>query len=315
MEYLKKKDQISNSESCHMVRSGLLITTLCNLHCKQCGAYIPYLKDGRHSSVEEIQDILQRYFKIVDHVEKFSITGGEPLLHPQLPKILQCMIPYLKQCDEIVLFSNGTIVPDQDVLAAAKLLGSKFSFVFDNYGKNISKKIPEINQVMKNEEIFYFIRNYTEEDPHCGGWVDLGQFKEVWKSDEEAIHIFSKCAYPQKLKFCFSIFQNGIMCENSYYKNCHERGLLKDNDHEFINLYDDSLTIEQQREKIRALYQINVLTACKYCTGMCDDSQRFVPGQQLTAQEMEYVKLGARNYHELITMKINLNNKTIGEKG
>lgn len=57
-------------------RTVLNITTYCNLKCKHCLAFIPYYKNPKHMVFEEAQLILEMYFKVVDSVEHFTVTGG-----------------------------------------------------------------------------------------------------------------------------------------------------------------------------------------------------------------------------------------------
>ena len=83
---------------------------------------------------------------------------------------------------------------------------------------------------------------------------------------------------------------------------CHEYGVTQGNSNEYINLLDDSLTVEEQRQKIKNIYARKSLSACAYCNGMCENSPRFTPAVQLTAEELRCVKDGARSYSEVCAM-------------
>lgn len=61
-----------------LYHSGLTITQKCTLKCKLCAGYSPYYNPQPHYSINRLSEILRRYFSIVDYVEKFTITGGEP---------------------------------------------------------------------------------------------------------------------------------------------------------------------------------------------------------------------------------------------
>lgn len=67
---------------CKIEKFCLDITSVCNLKCKRCAPYAPYVKSPKHYSLELLEKILNRSFEIIDYIERFSITGGEPLLHP-----------------------------------------------------------------------------------------------------------------------------------------------------------------------------------------------------------------------------------------
>ena len=60
------------------------ITTHCNARCAFCDIY---LKKGEHANPEDVDQNLKDLKKI--GVRFIDFTGGEPLLHPQLPDILK----------------------------------------------------------------------------------------------------------------------------------------------------------------------------------------------------------------------------------
>ena len=77
---------------------------------------------------------------------------------------------------------------------------------------------------------------------------------------------------------------------------------ITDNYEEYIDLFDSTLSVEEQRQKIRNIYQKKSLSACAHCQGMCDDSQRFPPAQQLTKQELLCIKAGAKTLFDVREM-------------
>ena len=61
------------------------------------------------------------------------------------------------------------------------------------------------------------------------------------------------------------------------------------NPDEYIDLSDDSVSCEQNKEKIRKILNGSMLSSCLYCNGMCDDSPRFKPAEQLTFEEIKEI--------------------------
>lgn len=286
-----------------MERVTIDITYKCSLKCKLCGTYSPYMHETvQHEyPVENWIKVIDNYFKIVDYVKMFTISGGEPLMYPYFPSVIRHLKKYSKQIGEIQVATNGTIVPNQNVLDACKDFGEKLYFIVDNYGPNVSTKIEEIDDRMTAQNIRHIIRNYTKDNPHCGGWVDFGCLtKERLKTQEEAEQLFAKCTFPQKLHFCFPITKTEMWpCPPARRRK--QLG-LSDDYSEYIDLLDDTLSIEQQREKIKAIYEKKVLSACAYCNGQCEDSERFIPGEQLTGEEFKCVQAGAKSYSEVLAM-------------
>ena len=292
-------------ENFTMERVTCNITCACNLKCRLCGAYIPYLRNGGQDMKKEYPlehwiKILDRYFQIVTHVNVLAISGGEPLLYPALPDFIYHLKQYQNAIGRIQIVTNGTIVPSQDVLNAAQKLGSQLYFNGDNYGE-VSSAVKQLDTLLALHEIPYIIRNYTKENPHCGGWVDFGGLTEqIHSTREETEEVFSKCANAQRIHFCFLIAGGEMWpCDPARRRRYLAPSV---DDTEYLDLSDTSLSIEEQREKITAIYAKKSLSACWYCNGLCDDSVRVVPGEQLNQEELACIKAGARSYQEVLSM-------------
>lgn len=250
--------------------------------------------------IENWEKVLDRYFEIVDRVGTMTITGGEPLTYPDFPALLRQLKKYSEQIGKIQVATNGTVVPQQGVLDESKRFGEKLYFIVDNYGPEVSPKIEEIDRAMTGENVPHIIRNYTKDDAHCGGWVDFGGLTTKRLTDEEAEQLFAKCAYAPEHESCFPI-TGGEMWPCAAARRRKQLGLSNDCS-EYIDLLDDSLSIEEQREKIRTIFEKKSLSACAYCSGLCEDSVRIAAGEQLTREELDCVKAGARSYEEVLSM-------------
>ena len=123
--------------------------------------------------------------------------------------------------------------------------------------------------------------------------------EKIFDSEEEIQANYLKCANPQKLK-CFPI-TGAEMWPCSAARRRKELGFPVDAS-EYINLLDDTLSIEVLRKKIRSFYARKYFSACAYCSGMRDDSERFIPAEQITVYENECIKAGARSYSEVVRM-------------
>ena len=281
-----------------MYQTGIAITMACNLKCRLCSNYAPYYARPPYHSLNYLKEMMRRYFTVVTCVRKLMFTGGEPLLHPALGALIEDICQYRDRIDIFGVITNGSLVPSREVLDAAKGFGKKFHFLIDDYGPGLSAKTMEISALLDSQGIRYILRNYTPDNPHCGGWVDFGDLSEKkCGTQEEAEALYTKCAYPQKLHFAFDLV-DGAMYPCGPSRRCRELGIAVE-DSEYIDLFDDSLTVEAQREKIAAIYQKKSLAACAYCNGMHGNSPRFQPGQQLTPGELDEVRRGARFYADI----------------
>lgn len=270
-----------------MKRVCLQTSLACNLNCRLCGAYAPYAKDKGVPTIAQMVEWTSNYFDLVDFVELFAITGGEPLLYKKLPEYFGSLSQFKEKIGHIEIYTNGSIVPSPDLIKAIKGSRQEVIFKVDNYGSDLSDKISEISSVLDGEGIKYSVRDYYSDSMHCGGWVDYGDPVKIIHSPKEAEDIFKKCIQPNILKYCFTIFKNLLFPCSQVYRRIDLGQAVDYND--YIDFTDPELSIEQQRQKIQSMYT-RCLETCAYCKGMCDDSPRFKPAEQLSKEEIYQIK-------------------------
>lgn len=261
----------------------------CNLNCKLCGTGSPYYINPKIISLDRLKETVDRFFLIASYVEKFSISGGEPLLYKDLPLYVDYLSGYGERIGTLEIVTNGTIVPSEALLESLMRLRTRFCFIIDNYGLKLSKKVDEIDKLLATKGIPYRILNYTQTDTYYNGWVDFGDLsvKKLHTKEEIEEHC-GKCAHSQKLKWCFPTI-DGLMYPCPPAQRCVELGSVN-NYNEYIDLFDDALSVEDQRQKIQAIYSGKSLEACAWCNGLREDSQRFMPAEQLSAEEIRAIR-------------------------
>lgn len=275
------------NEKLVLEKTGLTVSLKCNLRCKLCAAYSPYFSKEPTAYVGELMSYVKNFFKIVDHVELFSITGGEPLIYPHLSELFEELLAYSDRFDLTEIYTNGTVVPDKKLLAVLKKYGKKFRrFVVDHY--EVSTKIDEISDTLKANNIPFEIREYNSQNNHCGGWIDYGSLTEVIHNPKESEALFAKCAYPQKMGFC-NVIKHGLLipCGPIYRRISLGQKVSSD---DYVDLMDETVSVEMQRQKIVNINNAKVLETCAYCNGIYDDSPRFMPAEQLTEEDFQKIK-------------------------
>jgi cyclic pyranopterin phosphate synthase len=100
----------------------LSVTDLCNLRCRYCMPLQGAVKRPREDilSFEEITRVVAAFIRL--GVRSVRITGGEPLVRKDLPRLIG-MLHQLKGLEEILLTTNGILLKDQ--AAALKASGLK----------------------------------------------------------------------------------------------------------------------------------------------------------------------------------------------
>jgi len=81
----------------------------CNLGCKCCNAFSPIIEKC-HANIEIIKKDLTRLAKLTGgKLKSLTVSGGEPLLNPQLPEILE----YARKCFpeiRLQIITNGALL-------------------------------------------------------------------------------------------------------------------------------------------------------------------------------------------------------------
>lgn len=234
----------------------LTVTTKCTLRCKECCAFVPYVKEP---CLYDSEEIMSDFFAVLDAMGKFRVVnfyGGEPLLHPELGKMIS-KLKNEKRIERVSIITNGTIVPNEELLVA--LREEKRSLIrISDYG-SLSSKRNEIISVLKQNDIAYEITNYKywEKNNVIGIYDD---------SEEELTKKFLRC------RLCnFFVLQNRkvyICGAASAVDNIGAFPVMEDN---YVDLRKYAYSSVLLREKLISYVErtgmIPYLDACKYCSG------------------------------------------------
>jgi len=95
------------------LRLSIHLVDHCNLNCKGCDNFSPLADEIIHS-VESLERDFKRINTLATgKIDSIRLQGGEPLLHPELLKILEFAGKYFGQAD-LKLVTNGTLLLNQN---------------------------------------------------------------------------------------------------------------------------------------------------------------------------------------------------------
>ena len=66
---------------------GILVTTYCNLNCRNCADLIPK-RCSVHYPLQDVIEDLTRILENVSAIEEVLVIGGETLLYPWLEEVI-----------------------------------------------------------------------------------------------------------------------------------------------------------------------------------------------------------------------------------
>lgn len=132
-----------------------VITTYCNLNCKNCCALMSYYKKPFHYKVEDIEINLAKLNKC-SKFKNIQLIGGETLLHPDINRIIK----YISTLDfnDISIYTNCTVIPNdfEDVL---KILDDRFTICLTQYGDK-SKCFNQLVELCEKYNVRYEINGF-----------------------------------------------------------------------------------------------------------------------------------------------------------
>ncbi|MBP2662126.1 MAG: radical protein [Firmicutes bacterium] len=264
--------------SCH-------VTSKCNLRCNKCSAYIPELyalPSIPMYTLEQMKNSFKVYFEMVESVRMISLSGGEPFLFSELDKLVDFLLTYEDRFKKLEIFTNGTL-PVSDNLLNSSVKNEKISFLIDNYGPAVSKKVDAVEEALKNAGISFKTRKYYGSDVHMNGWHDYGISSEKKANAAEAKFRYEKCYGGVNGNMLCTIFGTRLfLCPLAEVGR--RIGRIPLNDTLFIDLSEEKTSIEEKLDRFRSMLAVDYNPACAYCngSGVYDNEPRYTPGEQLT---------------------------------
>jgi tetratricopeptide (TPR) repeat protein/organic radical activating enzyme len=227
-----------------------VVTTRCNLKCRDCANLMQYYKTPAHINTGTILRSIDRVFQFIDFIVDVNLLGGEPLLNSDLSKILDKIGEYRTKIRTLNITTNGTILPRRELFDA--LIRNNAMMTVSDYGELSGKRSQLIALLRENGIGVKDLKGQMWNTPHtfC---------KNLTRQQQEIAQTFKTCAAQcmevmnGKLSYC--VFQ--AHAENLY--------AIPESDYESLDLFDENLTKEAVRE---LCYPSRPLLACRYCTSM-----------------------------------------------
>lgn len=257
---------------------ALHVTKRCNLLCKLCAQKCFLYRTPDHPSLEDLKRYATGYFNLADYTYKFDLTGGEPLLRDDLPELLDYLYGFRKQFGRLRFNTNGTVIPNEKLIGVLHRYGNGAEFLIDHY--RASTHVEELVDVCEKNNIPYVVRDYHSETPYMDGWADFGDFQEKREADYSC---FTRGKYTDVVGGKLHLCDRQVVYANFGYPKGN------DANGEYVDLLNGS-DKEEKREKLMHLWKLPALTACEYCNGRGKNSARYLPGEQLTPEELKTIR-------------------------
>jgi hypothetical protein len=221
---------------------------------------------------------IKEFFNVFDYAGRIEFIGGEALMYPHLLDVVRYAVTFKERFGFLRITTNSTLVPRDDFLEYIRGCGVRFDFILDDYGAP-SKAHAEIIEKMERFGVPYRVDCYHGDAVHFNGWIDFGDHSDKNYSDAELENVFSHCTAAQKNPF-YAVF-NGQVHPCVYSLAGQNTGRLKPKPGEWIDLFDESMTLRRKKE-IAAGFLKTPFSACRHCNGFLTETAPRVPaGKQL----------------------------------
>ncbi|MCL2301211.1 MAG: hypothetical protein FWC27_13800 [Firmicutes bacterium] len=237
------------------------ITTRCTLNCDKCVARIPDIAGHADIPLHELVSNIRVLLSCVDLIYVFSLSGGEPFLHPDLDKIIWACANSGK-INEFSVQTNGTIIPEANVLVA--LREAKASVRISKYTPTLQPNVEKLKDILEESGIRYM---YGNDESWCDK-AGLGQLQAG-----SAQRRFGLCAEPmcmvymdKKLHLCA---ESAVLAKEQ---------LITDHTDDYIDLRNSDP--DTFAEQLHGLLHKRVISACSYCLGNTYKTPKVPPAVQ-----------------------------------
>lgn len=265
-----------------LLKIALILTHACTLRCKLCAERTPYYKTRYTPTIDRLKGQIERYFQFVDYTMKLDLSGGEPLTRRDLPEFLKFLLKFRNQFGRARIVTNGTIEIGDELIDALQKFDAQADVLIDCYsfrGELLSVNAEKNMERLNGAGIACTLRKQSEQDLHCGGWVDFGDFTKT-RSEEQTQKNYSSCAILNVIGGGARI-KNGIITPCAVTQQIADFGVLPLQEGEYVNLFDKNKTTDELRKMLIHMFSFSQLSTCRYCDGMRDDSKRFPPAEQV----------------------------------
>lgn len=244
-------------------------SNVCNLKCRDCLNFTPYIKQFECRELDEVCQDVDMFFRWIDFTFRFQISGGEPLLYPDLKGLIEYIgINYRDKIDVFETVLNGTIIPSDDVCESM----SKYhmTVILDNYTKEIRTDLNHRDEIIQKLE------------KHCVNWVDNTVDEwfdlDIFHTDNSNMNDKELTAYYDKCSNPWHFYEKGKIYACNFARFATKVGLNEELESGYFDL--TGLTEAKKIELLEFLLNYNDLgyvQLCKKCAGWAGCNPNKVP--------------------------------------
>lgn len=253
---------------------SFLPTTVCNLKCRHCLNFSPYIKEHQVRPLEQLVKDLDLLFSKIDTLLLLHLSGGEPFTYPYLAELLDYITHHYKdKLGRLEMTTNGTVVPSGRLLASMK--HAELYLTVDDYRDVLPRHRDRQDEILRLLNEFGISYRILKADT----WIDLAPFENPEKQmdEEELCKHFNRCSVP------WQEYRDGKLWLCNYAAYAEIAGIQRTGNYEYFDIA--AFRSENCRElaEFRLGYSENGYTEfCKRCHGFNNNLKAVPPAVQLS---------------------------------
>lgn len=239
----------------------VFLTNRCTLRCRYCAHLIPCY----HSSFEvPLNSIIASLEILIERnciIDSLILVGGEPFLYRELYDFLEWCTQHKEYFKEIIIITNGTVLPSEKLLNKIKELNVILRI--SDYA-DYSYKLEQLKVKCLEKGIPHFILKES--------WSDLGRGEKHSYTNERLKDIYANC--PMAFDF---LLLNGKLYRCSHAAHLQNLGIIHDYKEDYVDLLCSEDNVIE--DSLKQFLQLNFLSACQFCNGV-DSVHLIIPAEQ-----------------------------------
>ena len=261
---------LRRNNRCVLAKIDTVITSRCTLNCRNCNMFISHTRNRTDFDQVSLKNNFDIFFDSVDFVYEYTLLGGEPFAHKGLTEIILYLEEkYGDRIGKLNLISNGTVVPDQELLQLLKNFQISVHISDYTVTVNYRDRLKQVAKAFDDYQIeYYVIPNNV--------WKDICYPDKEYCAENPAEHM-QICGHSThsvnngRLYWCDPAFAAeeflGFPSETDDYLDLEKN--RKEN-----SKYDASLNIF--RYLLGDVNDRGYMSFCEHCAGIGNDNQSVV---------------------------------------
>lgn len=274
---------VYNYDKVYFSSISFLPSTVCNLKCRYCLNFNPFTNKFYVRDWNSLVRDVDLFFSCVDYIMLFHVSGGEPLMYRHTADLIQYIDKkYGDRINTLRFVTNGTIIPDDDVMKKISQCKGNVEVTVDDYRDAVPEYKDTFDKLINKLEK-YNVNYYINK---VDSWIDLAPEKTdyTYMTDRELQKHRDDCNQSwQELR-------DGKIYNCNYAAYATVAGVAGEQDLEEV--YDlTAFTPEKKKELIefRLGYTTKGYTNfCKKCRGFTpENTEEVQPAEQMREHSLE----------------------------